>query len=324
MKSYVMTKLSLPARIDEAKNLYLHHTRHAEKNVSELIDQARRAEVRLEMLLGKPISDLNLLEIGPGQQLIQMAYFGRKNDVTGIDRDLVPERPSALSYVKMARENGWVRTSKTLGRKLMGIDRLVRRQMMRQLGLLSIKSPRVLQMDAARMTFADQSFDAVFSRAVFEHLSDPRPVLAEIRRVLKPGGAMFVALHLYSSDSGCHDTRIFLGDRGDIPPWSHLRPQHQSLVHPNSYLNKLSLSAWQELFQSEMPGSQVFASCDAGDEARKILNDLRAKGELENYSDEELLTVTLEISWRKATESGEDTVTAITNGAHRSITGCEK
>ena len=117
---------------------------------------------------------------------------------------------------------------------------------------------------------------------------------------------MFVALHLYSSDSGCHDTRIFLGDRGDIPPWSHLRPQHQSLVHPNSYLNKLSLREWQQLFESEMPGSQVFASCDAGDEARKILNDLRAKGELENYSDEELLTVTLEISWRKTAEVGEE------------------
>jgi SAM-dependent methyltransferase len=152
------------------------------------------------------------------------------------------------------------------------------------------------------MTFVDRSFDAVFSRAVFEHLSDPQPVLAEVRRVLKPGGAMFVSLHLYSSDSGCHDTRIFLGNREDLPLWSHLRPQYQSLVHPNSYLNKLNLTDWQQLFQSEMPGSQVFASCDAGGEARKALHNLRAKGELKNYSDEELLTVTLEISWRKPTE----------------------
>jgi SAM-dependent methyltransferase len=36
--------------------------------------------------------------------------------------------------------------------------------------------------------FADESFDVVFAHAIFEHLRRPLSALAEIRRVLRPGG----------------------------------------------------------------------------------------------------------------------------------------
>jgi len=52
-----------------------------------------------------------------------------------------------------------------------------------------------VRFESAQVTelpFADGRFDAVFSHALFEHLPDPGAALAEIVRVLKPGG--FVAL----------------------------------------------------------------------------------------------------------------------------------
>jgi len=158
---------------------------------------------------------------------------------------------------------------------------------------------RVLRMDAGDMTFQDEQFDVVYSQAVFEHLPDPKGVISEVCRVLKPGGIMLVALHLYSSDSGCHDTRIFVGKRGRLPFWAHLRPGYEAAVRSNSYLNKLRLSDWRRMFQDMMPGSVVTASCDAGEADRQELSKLRSQGELANYSDEELLSVTIDVSWRK-------------------------
>jgi SAM-dependent methyltransferase len=38
------------------------------------------------------------------------------------------------------------------------------------------------------LPFADKSFDAVFSHAVLEHLAEPKKALAEMHRVLRPGG----------------------------------------------------------------------------------------------------------------------------------------
>lgn len=40
--------------------------------------------------------------------------------------------------------------------------------------------------------FSDASFDAATARLVFQHLPDPVPALAELRRVLRPGGRLFV------------------------------------------------------------------------------------------------------------------------------------
>ncbi len=42
--------------------------------------------------------------------------------------------------------------------------------------------------DIYRLPFEDESFDAVFSHAVLQHLADPLAALAELRRVLKPKG----------------------------------------------------------------------------------------------------------------------------------------
>lgn len=44
-----------------------------------------------------------------------------------------------------------------------------------------------------KLPFADHSFDAVYSHALFEHLSEPQSALQELRRVLRPGGLIALA-----------------------------------------------------------------------------------------------------------------------------------
>ena len=225
-----------------------------------------------------------MLEIGPGQQLTQLAYFATRNDAVGIDLDVILQRLSLRGCIRMVRQNGWVRTSKTLGRKILRIDSKVRAELASQLGLRTVPELRVLQMDAEKMIFPDAHFDVVYSRAVFEHLPDPGAVVSEIRRVLKPGGIMFIVLHLFTSDSGCHDTRIFLGQRGELPFWAHLRQEHVQKVRSNAYLNRLRLADWIGIFQSKMPDSKVTALCDAPETERQELLNLRSQGQLAGYS----------------------------------------
>ena len=46
------------------------------------------------------------------------------------------------------------------------------------------------------LPFADNSFDAVFSLSVLEHVKDPFAAAAEIKRVLKPGGILYAVVPL--------------------------------------------------------------------------------------------------------------------------------
>jgi SAM-dependent methyltransferase len=47
--------------------------------------------------------------------------------------------------------------------------------------------------DAARLPFAPASFDAAFAVAVLQHVARPREVIANLRRVLRPGGRLVIA-----------------------------------------------------------------------------------------------------------------------------------
>jgi SAM-dependent methyltransferase len=304
MKSYIASSLSPLERLNEARHLYLKHTQNVPENVRNMLEDARRNSAKIESLLGSSASGLKMLDIGPGQHLIQLAYFSVANEVTGIDLDVVLQQLSLSASVQMIRLNGWMRTTKTFVRKIAGIDRKVRSELISQLGVPVMPEFRLMQMDASRLQFQDNCFDVVYSRGAFEHISNPAAVISEIRRVLKPGGLMFVSLHLFTADTGSHDPRILSGHRGDLPFWAHLRPEHEHDVRPNSYLNKLRLADWVKLFGSEMPDCDVVATMDAPDSLRKELDSLRLRGQLRDYSDEELLTAAVEASWRKPAESG--------------------
>jgi SAM-dependent methyltransferase len=58
----------------------------------------------------------------------------------------------------------------------------------------------VAQGDALRLPFADATFDRVICSEVLEHLADDRRAMAELARVLRPGGTMAVTVPRYGPE----------------------------------------------------------------------------------------------------------------------------
>src|SRR4029453_10464134 len=57
---------------------------------------------------------------------------------------------------------------------------------------------RVLEMDAAAMQFADDSFDIVYAPYLISVVPDPVGVAREMRRVCRPGGRIVILNHFKS------------------------------------------------------------------------------------------------------------------------------
>lgn len=113
---------------------------------------------------------------------------------------------------------------------------------------------RFLQGDAGAIALTDASIDLVYSFASFEHFPQPDRALAEIARVLRPGGHAFINFGpLYFSPYGRHAYR-------QIPvPFCHLlfaeSDLHQfasaaRLPHDWPYVNGWALQRYRDLFRA--------------------------------------------------------------------------
>jgi len=105
-----------------------------------------------------------LLEVGVGTG-INARLYPRNCHVTGID--LSPE------MLEKARQR-------------------VQRQ--------GVHNIRLQEMDAAHLTFADDSFDIVYAPYVISVVPDPVQVVREMRRVCRPGGKIVIVNHFRSSN----------------------------------------------------------------------------------------------------------------------------
>jgi ubiquinone/menaquinone biosynthesis C-methylase UbiE len=100
---------------------------------------------------------------------------------------------------------------------------------LKKLSLDHLKKPlpeclRFSECTETALPFPDASFDIVISWSVFEHVSDPVAVLKEIRRVLRPGGYMFLQIWpLFHSQRGSHLWNWY------PEGWEHLQKSPDSL-----------------------------------------------------------------------------------------------
>jgi SAM-dependent methyltransferase len=127
----------------------------------------------------------------------------------------------------------------------------------RALGELPI---RLCVMDARELEFETDSFDLVWSGACLEHVTNVGAALAEMARVLRPGGRMYHRIDPFFWVRGCH-----LPGLVDVP-WAHAR------LSPDEYrrlmlethgtngaaarinfvqsLNQFTVRQWRDVFDS--------------------------------------------------------------------------
>jgi phosphatidylethanolamine/phosphatidyl-N-methylethanolamine N-methyltransferase len=104
----------------------------------------------------------HVLEVGVGTG-INLSLYPKRSDITGID--------FSCSMLEKAR------------------DRVAR---------MGLRSLRLLQMDAADLKFADDSFDIVYAPYLISVVPDPVKVACEMRRVCRPGGRIIFLNHFLS------------------------------------------------------------------------------------------------------------------------------
>ncbi len=263
------------------------------------MERVREIEELVYDAYGVRLRGLKMLDVGAGQMLLELRYFARANDVTGIDSDVIPQGLDPLAFLAMLRANGWQRLAKTLGRKLMRVDARHAAELRRRLNVSEERRIPVHRMDASKLAFPSGSFDFVYALAVFQHLPDPGGALDEMVRVVRKGGVVYLDLILYTSRTGSHDIRTLSGHDEALPLWAHLRPAHEAEVQESAYLNRLRLHEWRELLERRLPDHRLLLRQPEADRLAPEAQALRDRGELLGFTLEELLTTKVVVLWRK-------------------------
>lgn len=283
--------MSVAQKIRVARSLFAYHrSRSAAFAEHDYRDVYGTTRERLERALGRSLTAMRILDVGCGQRAPATLLFAAAgNTVTGIDTELVTPGPGPGSFLRVWRANGLERASKTLIRQLCfdpvydrRLSELVGRPVSR--GELDLRRVSVVE-----LPFDDASFDVVISNAVFEHVPDVPAALAQVVRVLRPGGVCHIRIHLFPSLSGGHHVAWAYPDESipdDVPPWDHLR-ESRSPAHV--YLNGLKDSDYRAAFGA-VPELAVLDWSAVRTEGETLLTPEIERELADRYTREDLLT----------------------------------
>lgn len=117
--------------------------------------------------------------------------------------------------------------------------------------------------DASKTTFDDNTFDTIIMNDAMEHVANPVEVLNEMKRILKPGGKLYVNFPPYNHPFGAH-----LSDVIGIP-WVHL-----------FFSDKTLISAYKDLVKTKPDGDERISfriGNDGGKEYFSYINKMTIK-----------------------------------------------
>lgn len=237
---------------------------------------------------GAQVKGKRVLDVGCGKgHWLTLLLHSYGADVSGMDTEYIKPGMSLSKYVGIWRINGPERMAKTLF-----WDIIYRRDYYRALNAVSSFPLNHEGLDLRLLVlptypYKDDEFDLVVSHEVFEHIEDMDNALAELKRVIKPGGLTYIYIHLYTSLSGGHSIAWKYPDENPsdtVPPWDHLR-QNLYPVIP-SWINRWREHQYREAFDAA--GFEVVDWFTYATEGEALLTpEIRA--ELADYAEEELL-----------------------------------
>lgn len=140
-------------------------TKDKYSRIAKLFDKIER-NMPMKSIKENAVQMLNgkILEVGIGSGA-SLEYYPKDADVTGID--------FSIGMLELAKKKS---------------------------KLLDMKNITLLDMDIENMSFEDETFDSVFSSCVFCTVPDPEKGIAEVYRVLKPGGKAVFIEHMRSEN----------------------------------------------------------------------------------------------------------------------------
>jgi SAM-dependent methyltransferase len=163
---------------------------------------------------------------------------------------------------------------------------------------LSAASARALLCgDVGRLPFPGASFDLVTSVAAFEHFLDVPAVIGELARVLRPGGLIWAAIHIFTAPSGGHNLSFAEVPLRSVPPgvepWDHLRRRRLPFTVP---LNEWRICQYLEAFGRQLELLRHYCPMREGEHL--LTPELEA--ELAGYTRDELTAGAYIVVARKA------------------------
>jgi SAM-dependent methyltransferase len=127
---------------------------------------------------------------------------------------------NAMAFIDQAAKSGGLVLDCGSGYKTESFDHVV------QLEIVNYRNVDIRAVNQ-RLPFVDSSFDAIFSANVLEHVDDPFVSAAEIARVLKPGGFVYVDIPFLQAEHG-YPNHYFNATRQGL---QRLFPTLESRVH---------------------------------------------------------------------------------------------